>query len=341
MTKTGDKEASRMRIVVVGAGAIGGTIAGKLLQAGIHEVSILARGKTLEAIRANGLRLISNNIETRHHVRISDNPEELGVHDLAILAVKGNAMPQLAASLRPLLSQDSIVICAQNGIPWWFDKGFDNAAGTFPLTSIDPGGQIRTVLSAHGVLGCVISFPSKVIAPGVIEHASDQCLISIGTPDRRLRRDEVVSVGASLSASGVTTEVSDDIRHTMWIKLVLNLFFGPISVLTGASIGKLQGETSLVPLLAQVIDECAKIARAWGTEIGPSAEKLLAWRASTPSHKSSMLQDYEAGRELEIDPIVSAPLQLARERGVPTPAILILDSLLRLKLFPVSAPRTV
>lgn len=327
-----------MRIIVVGAGAIGGTIAGKLLRAGIHDVSILARGKTLEVIGANGLRLISNNIETRHHVRVSDNPAELGIHDLAILAVKGNAMPHLAVSLRPLLSQDSIIICAQNGIPWWFDRGLDNAAGDFPLMSIDPGGRIRTVLSAHRVLGCVVSFPAKVIAPGVIEHTSDQCLISVGAPDRRLNRDEVVKIATSFSASGVTTEVSDDIRHAMWMKLALNLFFGPISVLTGANIGKIQSEDSLIPLLAQVVDECVKIARAWGVEIGPSAEKLLAWRVSTPSHKSSMLQDYEAGRELEIDPIISAPLQLAKARGVPTPAILMLESLLRLKLFPAGAP---
>ncbi len=323
-----------MRIVVVGAGAIGGTIAGKLLRAGIHDVSILARGKTLEAIGTNGLRLISNAVETRHHVRVSDNPAELGVHDLAILAVKGNSMPHLAASLRPLLSEDSTIICAQNGIPWWFDRGLDNAAGIFPLASVDPGGRIRTGLSAHRVLGCVVSFPAKVIAPGIVEHTADQCLISVGAPDRRLSRDEVAKVAASLSASGVTTDVSDDIRHAMWVKLVLNLFFGPISVLTGASIGKIQGEAALVPLLAQVVDECVKIARAWGTEIGPAAEKLLAWRVSTPSHKSSMLQDYEAGRGLEMGPIISAPLQLAQARGVPTPAILILDSLLRLKLFP-------
>jgi 2-dehydropantoate 2-reductase len=282
-----------------------------------------------------------SSIETRHPVRITDKPAELGVHDLVILAVKGNSLPPLAASLRPLLSRETVIISAQNGIPWWFDIGLETAAGVFPLTTVDRNGHIRDALAAHRILGCVVSFPAKVIAPGVIEHASDQCLITVGTPDQRLNREEIMQIASALSASGVSTEVTDDVRCAMWAKLALNLFFGSISVLTGANIGKIQDEASLDSLRAEVIAECAEIARAWGAELGPYAQKLQTWRTPLTSHKSSILQDYEAGRELETDPIVFAPIELAKARGVLTPALHFLSALLRLKLDEASLTRLV
>lgn len=320
-----------MRIAVAGAGAIGGVIAGSILRSGLHEVSLLARGPHLQAIRRTGLRYVADGTESRHHVSASDRPEDLGVHDVVLLTAKGHSLSSIVAGLGPLLSPDTVIVSIQNGIPWWFDRGLEAPPGVFPLGSVDPGGLIRSALSQYRSLGGVVTLPARIPEPGQVQHMGGPRQLTIGWPDRQCDDGTVRRLADDLSRSGIDARASPDIRAAMWTKLLLNLFYGPIGVLTGANVGQIEGMPDSGALRARIIDECVQIARAWGSDIASQAETLKAWKSSTPDHKSSMLQDHEAGRPLEIDPILNACLELGRARGIVPPSISLLHALVSLK----------
>jgi 2-dehydropantoate 2-reductase len=320
-----------MRIAIVGAGAIGGTIAGTLARKGGHEVSVLARGPHLAAIRAGGLKLETETGVTTHKLAASDSPADLGPQDIVILTAKGHGVPALAPRLAPLLAKDTIVVCAQNGIPWWFFAGIDGPERDTPLPVVDPGGGIWKALSGTRAIGCMIQMPGSVPAPGHVHNPGLPRTLTLGTPRKGADPEAVATVAGVLSAAGFEAKATDDIRTVVWNKLVQNAFFGPTSVLTQARNGEIVGAPGIAELRARVVDEGVAVAAAWGSSLADAVPALNSPNIGSPNHKTSMLQDFEAGRPVEIGPILAAPIDLGRRRGVAMPSFETLHALLALR----------
>jgi 2-dehydropantoate 2-reductase len=323
-------EEGEMRIAVVGAGAIGGTIAGLLARAGGHAVSVLARGPHLTAIRTRGLTLETEAGTTVHRLAASDDPAVLGRQDIVILAAKGHGVPALAPLLAPLLDPRTIVVSAQNGIPWWFFAGLDVPERDGPLPIVDPGGGVWNALSGTRAVGCVIQMPASVPSPGHVHNPGLPRTLIFGTPRKAADPEAIAELSTVLAAAGFDAKPSDDIRTVVWKKLVQNAFFGPVSVLTRMRNGRIVGAPGMPELRARVVDEGVAIAAAWGSSLADAVGALNAPGVGSPHHKTSMLQDFEAGRPVEIGPILAAPIDLARRRGVPVPALETLHTLLAL-----------
>ncbi len=320
-----------MKIAIVGAGAIGGTIAGMLARKGGHEVSVLARGAHLAAIRERGLKLETEAATSVHRLAASDRPADLGPQDIVILAAKGHGLPALAPALAPLLGKDTIVVCAQNGIPWWFFAGLDVPERDTPLPVIDPGGVIWKALSGTRALGCMIQMPASVPAPGHVHNPGLPRTLTMGTPRKGADPEALATVAGVLSAAGFEAKATDDIRTVVWNKLVQNASFGPVSALTQKRNGQIIGAPGFAELRARIVDEGVAVAAAWGSSLADAVASLNSPVIGSPLHKTSMLQDFEAGRPVEIGPILAAPIDLARRRNVAVPTLETLHTLLALR----------
>jgi 2-dehydropantoate 2-reductase len=320
-----------MRIAVVGAGAIGGTIAGMMARHGAYEVGVVARGPHLAAIRAGGLTLETEHGTTTHRLAASDDPAALGPQDLVILTVKGHGLPAVAPRLAPMLGKRTVVVCAQNGIPWWFFAGLDVPERDTALPVVDPGGGIWKALSGTRALGCMIQMPASVPAPGHVRNPSLPRTLTLGTPRKGADPEALAETAAVLAAAGFEAKATDDIRTVVWNKLAQNAFFGPASVLTQARNGDIATAPGMPELRARTVDECVAVAAAWGSSLADAVPALNSPNIGSPTHKTSMLQDYEAGRAVEIGPILGAPIDLGRRRGVKTHALETLHALLALK----------
>lgn len=310
-----------MRIAIIGAGAIGGWIGVRLARAG-QDVGVLARGATLDAIRTRGWALEIGGERLTAQVKASDDPAELGAQDLVILALKGPALPRVAPALRPLLAAETIVIPAMNGVPWWFML---RQEPPLTLQSIDPDGAISAAIPNAMVIGSVVHASASAAAPAVVRHKAGNGLI-IGEPDGTLspRLTEIADV---FERAGFDVTQSPDIRRDIWYKLWGNLTMNPISALTGATCDRILDE----PLLRDFVLACMAEAQAIGNRIGCTIDqrgedRILVTR-KLGAFKTSMLQDAENGRPLEIDQLLTAPREIARTLGLPTPNI---DALLGL-----------
>jgi len=320
-----------MRIAIVGAGAIGGTIAGTLARKGGHEVSVLARGPHLAAIRERGLMLETETGTTTHRLPASDDTRALGPQDLVILTAKGHGVPALAPHLAPLLAKDTIVVCVQNGIPWWFFAGLDVPERDTPLPVVDPGGGIWKALSGTRAIGCMIQMPASMPAPGHVLNPGLPRTRVLGTPRTGADPEALAVVAGVLAAAGFEANVTDDIRTVVWNKLLQNAFFGPVSVLAQARNGEIVGAPGIAELRARVVDEGVAVAAAWGSSLADAVPELNSPNIGSPNHKTSMLQDFEAGRPVEIGPILAAPIDLGRRRGVAMPSFETLHALTALR----------
>ncbi len=320
-----------MKIAVVGAGAIGGTIAGLLARKGGHDVSVLVRGAHLAAIRSGGLTLETEAATSVHRLAASDDPRDLGRQDIVILAAKGHGLPALAPLLAPLFDARTIVVCAQNGIPWWFFAGLDAPERDTPLPVIDPGGGIWKALSGTRAIGCMIQLPASVPSPGHVHNPGLPRTLTLGTPRKGADPEALATVAGVLSHAGFEAKTTDDIRTVVWNKLVQNAFFGPVSVLTQMRNGGIVGAPGIAELRARVVDEGVAVAAAWGSSLADAVAALNSPNIGSPHHKTSMLQDFEAGRPVEIGPILAAPIDLARRRGVAVPTLETLHTLLALR----------
>jgi 2-dehydropantoate 2-reductase len=320
-----------MRIAIVGAGAVGSVVAGYLLEDGEHEVTLLARGAQLAALRERGLTVESRGRLLRSRPMASDRPTEFGRQDILFLTVKGHALPALAPLLAPMIGPESVVVCAQNGIPWWYFHGLEGTDGGTPFETVDPGGAIWRSIGPERVLGCVISLPATLMAPGFAHH--DGVLgLAMGAPRAGTHDTILRALAASLTRAGIETKVTNRIRTALWAKLMLNSATGTLSVLTGGTVGQIQAGPGMREIRARLMRECLATARAWGVELVDDIDARIAAGASAAAHKTSMLQDYEAGRPLELDPIVTAVIELARRRQVPVPTIETLWSAVQVKL---------
>jgi len=318
-----------MRIAVIGAGAIGGLVGARLALAG-EDVTFIVRGANLRAIRANGIKLIETDGRERiaRQVHATDDYDEAGVQDLVILAMKAHQVDAVADHVPTLFGPHTAVVTMQNGIPYWY---FHRHGGTLEGTtvrSVDPNGVVAAGIPAQRVVGCVVYPASELVAPGVVRHIEGE-RFPVGELDGSLS-ERVVRVADCLTRAGFKAPVLDDIRAEIWLKLWGNLTFNPISSLSHSTLADICQYPPSRELAAAMMREAQAVAGKLGIEFRVSLEKRIAGAEKVGRHKTSMLQDVEAGRAPEIDALVGAVVELARLTGTATPHIDTVYSLVRL-----------
>ncbi len=322
-----------MKIAVIGLGAVGGLIAARLAQAGCA-VSALARGATLAAVLERGLRVTIDGSQLVAQVRASDDAAALGPQDLVIIALKGPALVDAAAGLAPLLHPATLVLPAMNGVPWWFLQtgtiGTEPAPSSLsePLESVDPGGRIGAALPFAQILGCVVHLTCSSPAPGVVQHGFGNRLI-VGEPAGGAS-ERTRTVCAVLAEAGFSAEASTDIRADIWYKLWGNMTTNPISALAGATTDRILDDPLVCSFMLRAMAEAAQIGARIGCPITQTGEDRIVVTRQLGAFRTSMLQDAQAGRALEIDAIITAVHEIGARLGIDTPNIGALLGLTRL-----------
>jgi 2-dehydropantoate 2-reductase len=306
-----------VRIVIVGAGAIGGYIGARLIRAGA-DVVLFARGAHLQAMQEAGLRVHSpdGDFEVRPHA--TGDLAAIGPADVVVLGVKAHSLTALAPRLLPLVGPTTVVVSTQNGIPWWY---FQGAGGDFDglcLDRIDPGGVIARAIPPQRVVGSLVYFSTDIAAPGVIHHTEGN-RITLGEPDGT-RSDRCRAIAEALIAAGFRCPTTLRIRHEIWVKLLGNVAFNPISALTRATLEQIARHPETSRLARQVMAETEAVAAKLGLELPVSIDQRMAGAEKVGAHKTSMLQDVEAGRPTEIEAVVGGVVELGARLGVPMPA---------------------
>ena len=307
-----------MKIAIIGAGAIGGLVGAKLALAG-EDVTFIVRGRNLSAIRERGIRLVTadGHEHTALHVQATDDYAAAGPQDVVVLAMKAHQLEPVIASLPHLLGPDTIVIPMQNGIPYWYFQKHGGEHEGQHVDSVDPGGRIAKAVDPARVLGCVVYPASELTAPGVVRHIEGD-RFPLGELDGSVS-ERVQRVSACFANAGFKAPVLEDIRAEVWLKLWGNLTFNPISSLTHATLVDICQYPLTRGLAASMMTEAQAVAHKLGISFRVPLEKRIAGAEKVGKHKTSMLQDVEAGRELEIDALLGSVVELARLTDTPTP----------------------
>ena len=302
-----------MKICVFGAGAVGGLMAAWLARAG-HEVSVVARGTQLDAIRRDGLRIRSKGKTESFKVRAESDPTRLGPQDYVLVTVKAQSLTEVAAAIAPLLGKDTSVVTAMNGVPWWFFQKLRNGER---LESLDPGGVLSRAMPVERIVGCVIHLAASTPEAGLVQHNMGAKLI-LGEPGGR-NSARTKRIADALTAAGFEIVVTEAIEKEFWVKLIGNVSFNPVSALTVSTADRLIQNQEVKAYMVEIMREVLAIGRAVGVdaEIDPEARIDMA-RVLGP-FKTSMLQDLEAGKRLEIDGLLTGTLEIARKAGVRAP----------------------
>ena len=311
-----------MKVCIYGAGAIGGWIGVHLAQTG-HQISVVARGDTLQALKKNGLQCIQTQDAEKTlsaQVNASANPADLGPQDLVIVAVKAPSMRDIANNMAPLLAPHTMVMPAMNGVPWWFFDGFGGALQGTRLKTIDPDGQIGSAIPSQHVVGCVVHASCSLDAPGVVRHHFGQGLI-LGEPAEQqgnvsLRVQQLV---ADLQTAGFNASASAQIQKDVWYKLWGNMTVNPISAFTGATTDLIMQDDLVRNFVSQIMLEAKLIGEKIGIPIAQTPEDRHAVTRKLGAFKTSMLQDVEAGKAVELDALVSVVRELGQLTQVSTP----------------------
>jgi len=316
-----------MKVCIAGVGAIGGFVGARLGAAG-HEMSALARGATLEALRRHGLRLDQGGERIAAPVRAGEDAARLGAQDLVVIAVKGPALGAIAPLIAPLLGPDTVVVPAMNGVPWWFFDGLPGPFAGTRLESIDPGGAIAAAIPTRHVVGCVVHASCSTPEPGLVRHAMGAGLI-VGEPvgGRSARVEGLVQ---ELARAGFEAKLSERIQQDLWYKLWGNMTINPVSALTGATADRILDDPLVRDFCSAAMGEAAAIGAKIGCAVTQSAEERHAVTRKLGAFKTSMLQDAEAGRPMEIDGLLTAVREIGAKVGVATPNIDALLGLARL-----------
>lgn len=317
-----------MNVCIYGAGAIGGWIGHALARTGCR-VSMVARGATLQALTREGLRLHQGGELTAQAVIASDSPAALGVQDLVVLAVKAPSLPGVAAGIAPLLGPDTRVLTAMNGVPWWFLHGFGGAHAGGQLLSVDPSGALGRAIPAAQVIGAVVHASCSVDAPGLVRHHFGRKLI-VGEPSGRLT-PRLQALAALLVQAGFDAPVSPHIQQDIWFKLWGNMTVNPISALTGATTDRILDDPLVLDFVSRVMLEAKAIGARLGISIDQQPEDRHAVTRQLGAFKTSMLQDVEAKKQVELDALVGAVRELGQLTGVATPFTDALMGLARLQ----------
>ena len=305
-----------MKVCVVGAGAIGGWMGVKLAKAG-HAVSVLARGATLAAIRTNGLQLIAEGENFSVSIKAAETADELDTPDLLIIAVKAPGLRDAALSVKSLIGPKTIVLTAMNGVPWWFFDRADRPLNGTRLAAIDPTGEIAANIPVRNVIGCVVHAACSVDAPAVIRHKMGQRLI-IGEPGGGISL-RLNALHDTLAAAGFEPESSADIQRDVWFKLWGNMTMNPVSAITGATTDKILDDALTREFCSSVMREAQAIGGKIGIPIEQTPDSRHDITRKLGAMKTSMLQDVEAGRGIELDALVSAVVEIGQKVNVPTP----------------------
>lgn len=318
------------RICIFGAGAIGGYLAAALDNAGAA-VSLVARGPHLEAILKNGLTFEKDGVTSTHHLPASSDPADLGPQDVVFLAVKAHGIPAIIDGLKQLLHDDTIIVPAVNGLPWWYfhGAGTGTALDEQPLLAVDPDRRIWDEIGPQRAIGCVVYPACEIAAPGHVRHL-DGDRFSLGEPSGE-RTDRIRDLSALMIAGGLKAPVRPRIRDEIWIKLWGNCSFNPVSALTGATLDEIGNDPGSRQLVTDIMTEVQAIGEAAGARFGVSIDKRIAGATAIVGHKPSTRQDIEAGRPLEIDPILTAVIELADRLEIEAPALSRVTALLKLQ----------
>lgn len=304
------------KVCIFGAGAIGGWIGVRLAGVGC-QVSVVARGATLDALKRHGLRCQHGQVETTATVRASSDPAELGMQDLVVIAVKAPALPEVARRIAPLIGPDTVVLTAMNGVPWWFFQGFGGPFAGTRLQAVDASGEIAAAIPAASVIGCVVHASCSLRLPGWVQHHFGNKLI-IGEPSGQ-KTERVQQLATLLTQASFEIEVAEQIQKDIWYKLWGNMTVNPVSALTGATTDLILGDELVRGFISSVMLEAKEIGARIGIPITQQPEDRHAVTLKLGAFKTSMLQDVEANRAVELDALVTVVKELGTLTGVPTP----------------------
>jgi 2-dehydropantoate 2-reductase len=307
-----------MKICIYGAGAIGGYL-GVMLSRADAEISLIARAAQLAAIRANGLRLIKDGETLVARLPATSDPAELGPQDYVIVALKAHQAWEVADAMRPLLRPDTAVVTAQNGVPWWYFYGFEGQYANLRLESIDPGDRQWNAIGPERAIGCTVYPATEIAEPGVIKHIYGD-RFGLGEPNRQ-ETERVRRLAEVFEQGGLKVSVMPEIRNDIWLKLWGNLCFNPLSALTRATLDVVATDSGTRALARNMMLEAEKIGRRIGVHFRVDVERRINGAARVGAHRTSMLQDLERGRPMEIDALLTAVQEMARMVDVDTPHI--------------------
>lgn len=307
-----------MKICIYGAGAIGGFLGAELAAAG-EDVTLIARGPHLAAMRANGLTLIRNGERRTAKVLCFENPAEAGVQDYVVITLKAHSVPGIVPHLKPLLGPESAVVWGVNGVPWWYFHGLDGPWRDRKLASVDPGDVQWNGIGPERIIGCIVYPACEVIEPGVVQHVEGD-RFTLGEPSGE-KTERATKLSEALIRAGLKAPVRPRIRDEIWIKLWGNLCFNPISALTHATLDVIATDPGTRAVARAMMLEAQAIGEALGVKFGLDVDKRIAGAAAVGAHKTSMLQDLERGRPMEIDALVAAVAEMGAMLGLATPTI--------------------
>jgi 2-dehydropantoate 2-reductase len=325
-----------MKITVFGAGAIGGYIAAKLAGAG-NDVCVVARGAHLQAMREHGLRLDNRGKIETLKLRATDRPEELGHQELVVIAAKAHAMIASAPAISSLIGPQTMLLPAQNGIPWWFPHRAGAPIEGMRIAAVDPDGSLGRRLDPERVIGCVVYMAVDVPEPGLVRRFAGNLLI-FGEPDGSLS-PRLERLAQLFRDAGIKIETTSRIRDAVWTKLWGNVAFNPLSVLTGAEMARMANDPGVRAVIRAAMLECQAVAERLGARFTGDVEGRIEEACHVGDFKTSMLQDFEAGRSVEIDALVSAVVELGRRVDVPTPLLEAIAALTRMRASPARQGR--
>ena len=328
-----------MRVCIFGAGAIGGFVAAHLARVSGLDVSVVARGAHLAAIRELGLRVVTPQGEIVAHVRATDRAEELGAQDFVFVALKQHQLPAALPSLATLLGRDTTVVPPTTGIPYWYFHGQGGVHGGRQVDRLDPGGALWRTLAPERVLGCVYWVATEVTAPGVIHHDGRLLRFPIGEPDGstspRLQR-----LADAMNVAGLNAQIVPDVRAWVWAKMISSLAWNPLAVLTEATLDRLTASPEVIGIVRRLMREAEVVAEALGIERWPiTTDERIAAARNAGAHRMSMLQDWQRGRPLEIDVLTDGVAAMRELAGLQTPTIDEVYALLRLRATSAAAAR--
>lgn len=309
-----------MRIAVVGAGSIGAVLGAKLAATG-HDVSLIARGEHLAALRARGLTLVDHidRYSGTYRLAASDTPADFGRQDIVIIGLKAHAIGAMLPAMRPLVADHTVVVPAINGLPWWYFHGVGGAHEAMTLRSLDPDRSMFMALPPQHILGCVVHIAAEVRAPGEVHHTSGTRLI-LGEPAGDIS-ERMQRVCSALDAAGFEAIRSTDIRLDIWTKLIGNLSFNPIAALTGYLMNQIVEDPDVLDVIRAMMREGMQVAEHYGVRIAMTVEQRIDIARQLGAAKISMLQDLEQRRKLELDAIVGAVIELAEQASIAVPTI--------------------
>src|SRR5579863_7442275 len=305
-----------MRFLIAGAGAIGAYIGARMARAGF-DVTLFARGPHLHAMQERGVQVKSIEGDFVARPSIASSLEAVGPMDVVFLGVKAHGLPGLAPQLKPVLGADTTVVSTQSGIPWWYFQGFGGEWGEIRLERVDPSGVISSAIEARRVVGSIVYFSTEIAEPGVIQHTEGN-RISLGEPDGT-RSDRSRQIAEALIASGLRCPVTTRIRHEIWVKILGNASLNPVSALTRATLVQMVRDPGVCSIIRNIMQEVEAVARKLGMDLPVSIDQRIAGAEKVGEHKTSMLQDLEAGRPMELEALVGAVVELGERVGLPMP----------------------